>query len=200
MERKAHPTDVSDEEWALVAPYLTLMDEDAPHREYPLREVFNGLRWMVRAEAFWRMMPHDLPPYYVVYQQTQRWLKARVFGALSTTSGQSCGSSASVRKNRPPRSSIVGHYNRPLRAGGVPATTERNVAKAIKLISRSTLWGTCWLCVSRPLMSRIAPESSSLLHGYRLQPERRLQPMLIKATQARPMGSREEFRLDVALS
>lgn len=82
MERKAYPTDVSDEEWALVAPYLTLMDEDAPQREYPLREVFNGLRWMVRAGASWRMMPHDLPPYYVVYQQTQRWLKARVFEAL----------------------------------------------------------------------------------------------------------------------
>ena len=82
MERKAYPTDVSDEEWALVAPYLTLMDEDAPQREYPLREVFNGLRWMVRAGASWRMMPHDLPPYYVVYQQTQRWLKARVFEPL----------------------------------------------------------------------------------------------------------------------
>ena len=82
MERKAYPTDVSDEEWALVAPYLTLMDEEAPQREYPLREVFNGLHWMVRARASWRMMPHDLPPYHVVHQQTQRWLKAKVFEAL----------------------------------------------------------------------------------------------------------------------
>jgi transposase len=44
MERKAYPSDVSDEEWALVAPYLTLMSEDAPQREHSLREVFNGLR------------------------------------------------------------------------------------------------------------------------------------------------------------
>jgi len=42
--RKAYPSDVSDEEWAFVAPYLTLMTEDAPQREHPLREVFNGLR------------------------------------------------------------------------------------------------------------------------------------------------------------
>jgi transposase len=41
MERKAYPSDVSDEEWALVAPYLTLMTEDAPQHDYPLREVFN---------------------------------------------------------------------------------------------------------------------------------------------------------------
>jgi transposase len=82
MERKAYPSDVSDEEWALVAPYLTLMSEDAPQREYPLREVFNGLRYIVRAGAAWRLMPNDLPPWYTVYQQTQRWLTAGVFEAM----------------------------------------------------------------------------------------------------------------------
>ena len=56
MERKAYPSDVSDEEWALVAPYLTLMTENAPQRESPLREVFNGLRWIVRTGAQWREM------------------------------------------------------------------------------------------------------------------------------------------------
>jgi transposase len=44
MDRKAYPSDVSDEEWALVAPYLTLMTEDAPQRDFPLREVFNGAK------------------------------------------------------------------------------------------------------------------------------------------------------------
>ena len=83
MERKAYTTDVSDAEWALVAPYLTLMTEDAPQRDYPLREVFNGLRWMVRGGSSWRLMPHDLPPWYVVYQQTQRWFKAKVFEAIA---------------------------------------------------------------------------------------------------------------------
>jgi transposase len=51
MERKAYPTDVSDVEWALVAPYLTLMTEGAPQRDFPLREVFNGLRWIVRSSS-----------------------------------------------------------------------------------------------------------------------------------------------------
>lgn len=82
MERKAYPTDVSDEEWAFVAPYLTLMTEDAPQREHSLREVFNGLRWLIRSGGAWRLMPHDLPPWYTVYQQTQRWFKAGVFEAI----------------------------------------------------------------------------------------------------------------------
>jgi transposase len=77
--RKPYPSDVSDEEWAFVAPYLALVREDAPQREYDLREVFNGLRWVVRTGSPWRYVPHDLPPWEAVYQQTQRWLKAGVF-------------------------------------------------------------------------------------------------------------------------
>lgn len=82
MSRKGYPSDVSDEEWALVAPYLTLMSEDAPQRTHSMREVFNGLRWMIRTGAPWRMMPHDLPPWFTIYQQAQRWLKAGVFEAI----------------------------------------------------------------------------------------------------------------------
>jgi len=80
--RKAYPSDVSDEEWALVAPYLTLLREDAPQRDYPLREVFNGLRYVVKTGAPWRWMPHDLPPWHTVYDQARRWLRAGCFEAL----------------------------------------------------------------------------------------------------------------------
>jgi len=79
MDRQPYPSDVTDEEWAFVAPYLTLMTEEAPQRRYPLREVFNALRWIVRTGAPWRMLPHDFPPWPVVYQQTQRWIKAGCF-------------------------------------------------------------------------------------------------------------------------
>lgn len=82
MDRTPYPSDVSDEEWAFVAPYLTLMTEEAPQRRYPLREVFNALRWIVRTGAPWRMLPHDFPPWPVVYQQAQRWIKAGCFERL----------------------------------------------------------------------------------------------------------------------
>ena len=79
---KPYPSDVSDEEWSFVAPYLTLCREDSPQRDYPLRDVFNALRWLVRTGASWRMMPHDLPPWSTVHQQTQRWLNAGCFEAM----------------------------------------------------------------------------------------------------------------------
>ena len=80
--RKTYPSDVSDEEWAFVAPYLTLMNEDAAQRKYPLRDLFDALRWIVRAGAPWRMMPGDLPPWETVYQQTQRWIGWGCFEAI----------------------------------------------------------------------------------------------------------------------
>src|SRR5215212_9030031 len=82
MARKPYPSDVTDEEWEFVTPYLTLMSEDAPQREHDLREVFNAMRWIVRTGSPWRYMPNDLPPWEAVYQQTQRWLKAGVFEAM----------------------------------------------------------------------------------------------------------------------
>src|SRR5215204_3767411 len=80
--RKPYLSDVTDEEWAFVAPYLTLMDDRAPQRRHGLREVFNGLRFIVRGGLQWRLMPHDLPPWDIVYQQTRRWMDAGSFEAI----------------------------------------------------------------------------------------------------------------------
>jgi transposase len=80
--RKPYPSDVSDEEWAFVVPYLTLLPLDAAQRVYELREVFDAARWLVRTGAPWRMIPHDFPRWEIVYQQTQRWTAAGCFESL----------------------------------------------------------------------------------------------------------------------
>ena len=80
--RPPYLSDVSDDEWAFLAPYLTLMREDAPQRAHPLRELFNGLRYITRTGLQWRLMPNDLPPWEAVYQQTRRWIEAKVFEAI----------------------------------------------------------------------------------------------------------------------
>ncbi len=80
--RKPYPTDVSDEEWAFAAPYLTRMRPNAPQRVHDPREVFNALRWIVRTGAQWRMLPTNFPPWPAVYQQTRRWLEAGCFDEM----------------------------------------------------------------------------------------------------------------------
>lgn len=117
--RKPYPSDVSDEEWALVAPYLTLLREDAGPREHALREVFNGLRYVVRSGCPWRLMPHDLPPWFAVYQQAQRWLAAGCFEQLA----EDLRAVLRMAAGRPPEPSAAVLDSRTLRSS--PESGER---------------------------------------------------------------------------
>jgi len=77
--RKSYPSDVSDAEWEFLTPYLTLMREDAPQREYTLRDAFDAVRYVVKTGCQWDFLPHDFPPWTAVYQQARRWIAAGVF-------------------------------------------------------------------------------------------------------------------------
>jgi transposase len=81
-DRTGYQTDVTDEERAFVVPYLALCREDAAQRDYPLRAVFNALRYVAKTGCHWRMLPNDLPPWHVVYQQMRRWIDARCFETM----------------------------------------------------------------------------------------------------------------------
>ncbi len=81
-DRRGYQTDVTDEEWFFVAPYLALCREDAGQREYSLRSVFNALRYIAKTGCHWRMLPNDLPPWPVVYQQMRRWMDVGCFETM----------------------------------------------------------------------------------------------------------------------
>jgi len=83
QRQKSYPSDVSDEEWAFCVSYLTLMTEVAPQRIYPLREIYNALRYMVRMGGVWRMMPHDFAALERgLPAKRKRWIKAGCFEAM----------------------------------------------------------------------------------------------------------------------
>jgi transposase len=81
-QRRSYPSDVSDEEWIFVEPFLTLIRADSPQRDHDLREIYNGVRYVMRAGCAWRYLPNDLPPWWAVYQQYRRWLDAGCFEEL----------------------------------------------------------------------------------------------------------------------
>ena len=78
------PPEITDDAWAVGAPYLTVIATQSPQRHYDLRVMFNALRWFVRAGAPWRVLPTDFPPWEAVYQQTQRWVHAGCVDAIGT--------------------------------------------------------------------------------------------------------------------
>lgn len=81
-DRQRYPSDISDEEWAFIKPFLTLIRDAAPQREHDLREIYNGVRYVIRTGCPWRYLPHDLPPWWAVYQQYRRWIDAGCFEDL----------------------------------------------------------------------------------------------------------------------
>jgi transposase len=154
--RKPYPSDVSTEEWLLVAPYLLLQREDAGQREHDLSEVFSGLRYIVKTGAPWRWMPNDLPPWAAVYQQTQRWLAAGCFEALVDDLRAVLRLAAVVRPNRPRQSSIVGRCVPRPRAASVPAMTVGSARRVRRSTWPSTRWAICWRFMSHPEAQKTA--------------------------------------------
>jgi transposase len=82
ITHQPYPSDVPDAEWEFVLPHLCLLPEDAGQRVHGLRDVFDGLRWVVRTGSPWRYLPKDFPPWEMVYQQSRRWLAAGCFEAI----------------------------------------------------------------------------------------------------------------------
>jgi putative transposase len=73
MTRKPYPSDLTDEQWALVAPLLPPPNPLGRPRKANLREVVNALFYHAREGGTWRAMPHDFPPWKTVYNFLQAW-------------------------------------------------------------------------------------------------------------------------------
>ena len=82
MNRRPYPSDVSDEEWEFVAPYVSLLPQTVAQRRHALRDVFNAVRCIVRTGVPWSWLPTNWPPWEAVYQQTRRWIAAGSFEAI----------------------------------------------------------------------------------------------------------------------
>jgi transposase len=71
--RLTYTTDLTDEEWQLLKPLLPPQKTGGRPRKYPMREVINGIQYVLRAGCAWRLMPHDLPQWQTAYQTWRAW-------------------------------------------------------------------------------------------------------------------------------
>jgi transposase len=71
--RLAYPTDLTDEEWQILKPLLPPEKTGGRPRKYPMREVINGIQYVLRGGGAWRLMPHDLPHWQTAYQTFRAW-------------------------------------------------------------------------------------------------------------------------------
>jgi transposase len=71
--RKPYATDLTDKEWALIAPYVPAPKPGGRPEKYPKREILNGIFYILRGGCAWRLLPHDFPPWQIVYHYFWRW-------------------------------------------------------------------------------------------------------------------------------
>jgi putative transposase len=84
IERKTkrYPTDLTDEEWARVEPFLPEPSTTGRRREVDLREVMNAIRYVARTGCGWRMLPKDFPPWQTVYWWFRRFVRLMLFRTI----------------------------------------------------------------------------------------------------------------------
>jgi putative transposase len=71
--RLPYPTDLTDDEWLILKPLLPPDKAGGRPRKYPMREVINGIQYILRGGCAWRLMPHDLPHWQTAYQTWRAW-------------------------------------------------------------------------------------------------------------------------------
>ena len=81
-KRQAYPSDLTDEQWALVEPLIPAAKEGGRERTTDMREVLNGVFYILVGGVSWRMMPHDLPKWKTVYHYFRAWKNAGVWTCI----------------------------------------------------------------------------------------------------------------------
>ena len=71
--KKPYPTDLSDAQWRILEPFIPSAKAGGRPEPYPKREILNGIFYVVRGGIAWRMLPHEFPPYGIVYHYFRKW-------------------------------------------------------------------------------------------------------------------------------
>ena len=71
--RKLYPTDLSDKEWDLISQLVPSAKPGGRPEKYPQREILDAIFSVLRSGCAWRLLPHDFPPWQMVYQYFWHW-------------------------------------------------------------------------------------------------------------------------------
>ncbi len=83
--RCAYATDLTDAQWALIAPLIPEAEPGGRPRKATTRELVNAVLYFMRAGMAWRLLPHDLPPWQTIYYYLRRWQREGVWDRVHHT-------------------------------------------------------------------------------------------------------------------
>jgi transposase len=71
--RRRYPTDLTDQEWALLAPLIPKPKPGGRPAVHDRRELVEAMLYLVHSGGAWRLLPHDFPPWQTVYHYWRLW-------------------------------------------------------------------------------------------------------------------------------
>lgn len=93
--RRWYATDLTNQEWEIIAPLLPAAKPGGRPRSTDRREVLNALSYWLRSGGAWHLLPHDFPPWKTVYHSWRAWRLSgdweRIHGALRERTRQRTG-------------------------------------------------------------------------------------------------------------
>ena len=78
-----YQSDLTDKEWAVIEPHLPVVKGRGRPRAWPMREIVNGIFYVMRAGCPWRLLPSDLPPWQTIYRWFAAWRDEGRFEAIN---------------------------------------------------------------------------------------------------------------------
>jgi len=87
IHRQAYQSDLKDQEWKWLKPLVPAPSSKGMRgrpQEWPLREIVNGILYVLRSGCQWRLLPHDLPPWQTVYYHYRRWQLSGLWEKINT--------------------------------------------------------------------------------------------------------------------
>jgi transposase len=83
--RRAYPSDLTDAQWAAIAPMIPDASPGGRPRKADKREIVEAILYVLRAGCAWRLLPHDFPPWRTVYYYLRRWQREGVWARVHQT-------------------------------------------------------------------------------------------------------------------
>ncbi len=141
--RQPYPTDLSDREWALIQHLVPAAKPGGRPEKYPKREILDAIFYILRGGCAWRLLPHDFPPWQMVYQYFWRWRQdgtwQRMHDLLRGDVRRAAG------KQRQPSAAILDSQSvKTTEQGGSGATRRANRSKAASVTCWSIRSGSSW--------------------------------------------------------